>query len=179
MSDLDYFTMTEANAGLVKNLAEMGNQLKQLKLKYIEAEALCQAAKKEYEYYAENILPTEMFNAGVQEVKLATGGVIRYEKKYYCQPNKNEEDKRKIAEWLRTQGGDSLIKARAAVDASQIPKLNEAGVQYTEINDFNTQTLKAFIRDLLGENGGEVKIKIEDIPACVHFQEHATVEVDL
>jgi hypothetical protein len=47
-------------------------------------------------------------------------------KMFYCQPNnKNEADKRSIAEWLRANGGSNLVKERAAVDGTQIDKLNE------------------------------------------------------
>jgi hypothetical protein len=180
MSDetFDYLMQKEDKA-VLKNLVQMGEQLKVLLKDMNEKEALYTQAKKEYEYYASSVLPMEMFNAGINSIELMTGGRLTYERKFYCQPNKNEADRTKIAEWLRTQGGDHLIKEKAVVDGAQIDKLKEAAIPFAELDDINTNSLKAFIKDKLGASGGQAQIQITDVPECIHFQEVGIVVVDV
>jgi hypothetical protein len=85
----------------------------------------------------------------------------------------------KMAEWLRTVDGAFLIKERAAVDAAQIDKLKDAGIPFTEICDFNTNSLKAFLKDKIGASGGTAQIQVTDIPECMHFQEAGVVTIDI
>jgi hypothetical protein len=172
------YLVNETDKNVLKNLSAMGDHLKTLKIKMLEAEAVFEAAKKEYEYYATSILPMEMYNAGVSKLELMDGGMLTYEKKFYCAPNKNEADKQKVAEWLRLQGGEHLIKERAAVDASKIPELRASGIPFTEICDFNTNSLKAFLKDKIGASGGIAQITQADIPECIHFQEIGIVSIE-
>jgi hypothetical protein len=157
----------------------MGEHLKELRLKMIKAEAEFKQAQKEHDYYASSVLPMEMFNAGVSEIKLMSGGTMSYERKFYCQPNKNAEDKQIMAKWLHDNGGGHLIKAKAEVDGAQIDLLRESAIPFTEIEDVNTQSLKAFLKDKIGASGGSVQIQIADIPACMHFQEVGIVNIDI
>jgi hypothetical protein len=178
MSDEDYL-VARTDGNVLKNLAKMGERLKELRLDMDAKEQAYKDAKKEHDYYAGTILPMEMFNAGVSSVELMTGGCMQYDRKYYCQPNKNEEDKRAMAAWLREHGGEHLIKERAAVDASQVDKLAAAGIPFVEIADINTNSLKAFLKDLLGGNGGTPQVSADEIPACIHFQEVGVVSIDV
>jgi hypothetical protein len=175
----DEYLLTDSDTGVLKNLSTMGSRLKELKVKMLEAETLYEAAKKEYEYYANTVLPMEMYNAGVSRVDLLDGGVMTYERKYYCTPNKNEADKAKMALWLREHGGDHLVKERAAVDATNISKLKEVGIPFVEICDFNTNSLKAFLKDKIGASGGTQQVKLEEIPECMHFQEAGVVAIEI
>lgn len=179
MEDNFDYMATDADKNVLKNLSAMGEHLKELKKKMVETEAAYAQAKKEYEYYASSVLPMEMFNAGVSTIALMNGGVMTYERKFYCQPNKNAEDKRIMAEWLRANGGAHLIKETASVDGAQIDKLRDAGVPFTEIDDINTNSLKAFLKDKIGASGGTAQIQIQDIPACMHFQEQGVVDIEV
>jgi len=169
----------EDNNAMLKNLSEMGERLKQLKLDMDVAEAQYSDAKKAYEHYANQILPMEMFTAGVAEVKLMSGGTMSYVRKFYCQPNKNDTDKQVMSMWLRENGGEHLIKEKASVDASQMDALRASGIPYVEISDFNTNSLKAFLTDKIGAKGGIAQIQVQDIPACMHFQEVGIVTIDV
>jgi hypothetical protein len=176
--DFDYL-IQKSDEGVLKNLSQMGEHLKGLKVKMMAAEAEFVSAKKEFDYYSSSVLPMAMFNAGVSEIRLLDGAVMTYERKFYCQPNKNAADKEKMAEWLRNHGGAHLVKEKASVDGAQIDKLREAGIPYTELDDINTNSLKAFIKDKLGAAGGQAQITITDIPECIHFQEVGIVNIDL
>jgi hypothetical protein len=178
VNDFDYLVQ-DTDKSVLKNLAAMGEKLKELKSDMDAKEAAFAAAKKEYEYYAGSILPMEMYNAGVNSIELMTGGVMSYERKYYCTPNKNANDKATIARWLQEHDGAHLIKETAVVPGAKIDDLKEAGIPFTEIDDINTNSLKAFLKDKLGVNGGTAQITITDIPLCVHFQEVGQVTIDV
>lgn len=176
--NFDYL-VNNTDKNVLQNLTKMGEHLKQLRIKMLKTEAEFDAAKKEYEYYSSSVLPMEMFNAGISELKLMSGGIMTYERKFYCTPNKNEKDKQIMAEWLRENDGSFLIKEKASVDGAQIDSLKAAGIPFTETDDINTNSLKAFLKDKIGAAGGIQQIQIQDIPACIHFQEVGQVTIDI
>jgi hypothetical protein len=171
------YLMQDTDKSVLKNLATMGEHLKELKQKADDAQQKAADAKKEYDYYASSVLPMEMFNAGVTKLELATGGTLQYERKFRCQPNKNDTDRKAIVAWLKEHGGEDLIKQQARVDGSQIERLREANVPYAEVDDINTNSLKAFLKDAIGANGGTVLLNVQDIPSCIHFQEVGEVSI--
>lgn len=180
--DLSYLENTGINQqdhSILKNLSQMGEKLKELQLKMIEAQAEADRTKKEFEHYANVIIPQEMFSAGVDSIGLASGGSLKVKRNFYCQPNKNAEDKAIIAKWLRENGGGHLVKHDASVSAEDMDKLKDNGIPFIENTSVNTTSLKAFIKDKIGATTGVQQIKPEDIPACIHFQEVTTVELDI
>lgn len=179
--NFDYLNtgIKDEDKGVLKNLSTMGEQLKNLQLKMLEAQAAADAAKKEYEHYANVIIPQEMFSAGVDSIGLASGGSLKVKRNFYCQPNKNPEDRKKIVEWLRANGGGYLVKHNASVSPDDMDKLEANGIPFIENTEVNTTSLKAFLKDKIGATTGVQQITVEEIPACIHFQEVTTVEVSL
>lgn len=179
-NELDYLSgISSEDKGVLKNLSQMGEQLKKLQLRMLETQAAAEQAKKEYEHYANVLIPQEMFSAGIDSIGLASGGSIRVKHTFYCQPNKNEADRKKIADWLRENGGEHLIKHDASVSAEDMTRLEENGIPFIENTQVNTASLKAFLKDKIGATTGVQQITIEDIPACIHFQEVTTVELEV
>ena len=172
----DYF-MTQKDTNVLQNLSKMGEHLKELKIQMLEAQAAAEQAKKNYEHYANNILPMEMHSAGIEELTLASGGKLSVKHAYYCSPNKNDTDQAIMREWLINHGGDYLIKDNAIVDGSSIDTLEKNGVPFARKTEVNTTSLKAFLKDKLGVTSGTAQISISDIPACMHFQEVTTIEL--
>ena len=84
-----------------------------------------------------------------------------------------------MSDWLRENQGEHLIKSVANVDAADVDKLKDNGIPFTEKNDINTNSLKAFLMDGLGLKGGVQKFTVEDIPACIHFQEVSYAELTM
>lgn len=179
--NLDYLDqgLEQSDKTVLKNLSQMGEKLKELQLKMLETQALADQAKKEFEHYANVIIPQEMFSAGVDSIGLASGGSLKVKRNFYCQPNKNPEDKKKIVEWLRANGGGHLVKHDASVAAEDMDKLQQNGIPFIENTSVNTTSLKAFLKDKIGATTGVQQIAVEDIPACIHFQEVTTVELDI
>lgn len=172
-------TFTAQDKSVLKNLSTMGEKLKELQLRMLEAQTLAEQAKKEYEHYANVIIPQEMFSAGVDSLTLSSGGSLRVKRNFYCQPNKNPSDKAKIAAWLRANGGGHLVKHDASVSATDMDKLEQNGIPFVENTSVNTTSLKSFLKDKLGVTTGVQQIKIEDIPPEIHFQEVTTVELEV
>lgn len=177
--DLSYLEVNNQDKKVLKNLADMCKQLKTLKLKMLETQATADQAKKEYEHFANVILPQEMFSVGLTSLTLADGGQVNVQHKYYCQPNKNEEDRRTMSDWLKAHQGEHLVKAVANVDKADIEKLKDNGIPFTEKNDINTNSLKSFLMDGLGLKGGVQRFTVEEIPACIHFQEVSYAELTM
>ena len=171
--------ISSQDKNVLKNLSTMGEKLKELQLKMLEAEAAADQAKKEYEHYAHVVIPQEMFSAGVDSIGLASGGSLRVKRNFYCQPNKGAEDRAKIVKWLRENGGDYLVKHDASVSAEDMDKLEKNGIPFVENTNVNTTSLKAFLKDKLGVTTGVQQITVEDIPKCIHFQEVTTVELEV
>lgn len=181
MSDLSYLSegIGQNDKQILSNLSQMGETLKALKLKMEEAQVLADQAKKEYEHYANVIIPQEMFSVGVDSIGLASGGSLKVKRNFYCQPNKNEADRKIIVDWLRANGGEHLIKHDATVSAEDMEKLEQTGIPFAENTSVNTTSLKAFLKDKIGATTGIQQIDIADIPACIHFQEVTTVELEV
>jgi hypothetical protein len=178
-NDGDYL-VAEQDQNVLKNLSEMGEHLRNLKIKLLEAETLAEEAKKEYEYYASSVLPMAMYNAGVESIGLATGGTLTLDRKFRCTPNKNAEDRAIQADWLRKYNLESLINESASVDGSQLDLLKKSGIPYVEVDEINTNKVKAAIIDLLGMKKGSIaRIDMTDIPACFHFQEVTECSIKL
>ena len=174
----DYLVAPE-DKEVLSNLSEMGDHLKALSIKVREAEAIFEEAKKEYDYYASSVLPMVMYNAGVESITLSSGGTLKMQRKFRCTANKNATDRAIQCEWLRKNGLEKLIKESATVDGAQLNKLKEAGIPYVEVDDINTNSLKANLASLLGAKGGIAQIQLTDIPECFHFQEVTEVSIDL
>lgn len=175
----DYLNVRTDDKQVLKHLAEMGEQLKKLKAQQIEFEEKAAAAKKEYEHYANVVIPSEMHACGINSISLATGGVLAIKHNFYCQPNKNPADRKIMVDWLRAHNGGHIVEHDATVSADDMSRLESEGIPYIENTSFNTQRLKSFLKDGIGATTGVQQFTIEDIPQCMHFQEVTTVEISM
>ena len=159
------------------NPSSMGEHLRKLKENVEAAEEQLSRAKKEYEHWANVVLPQEMYACGIESLTLASGGTVSLKRNFYCQPNKNEADRKAMAEWLREHGGAHLIVSEAQVGSEDVPLLREAGIPFVESESVNTNRLKAFLKDGIGVSSGQQRFTIDDIPKCMHFQEVTTADI--
>ena len=180
MSDnFDYLNVEVKDKQVLKHLAEMGEQLKKLKQRQLETEAAADAAKKEYEHYANVVIPGEMHACGVDSISLASGGTLAIKHNFYCQPNKNEADRAKIVAWLREHNGGHLVEHDATVSAEDMAKLDANHIPFIENTVVNTARLKSFLKDGIGATSGVQQFAIDEIPDCIHFQEITTVDITM
>ena len=178
-ADADYLSISTSDKQVLKNLSNMGTKLKELYVAMLAAEEAAKQAKKEYEHYANVLLPQEMFSCGVESLSLAGGGMMQLKHNFYCQPNKNPADRKLIVDWLRANGGGHLVEHDATVASDDFDKLAETGIPFIENTVVNTAKLKSFIKDGIGATSGVQKFTIDDVPKCAHFQEVTSVELVL
>lgn len=176
--DTSHLTITEQDTHVLKNLSDMGQRLEQLKETMLQRQAEADQAKREYEHYANNILPNLMFSAGVDSIKLTDGHLLSVKRAYYCSPNKNADDKKVMTDWLIANGGEHLIKTTITAGEDSITALKAANIPFAEEASVNTASLKSFLKDKLGITSGIAQIQIEDIPKCMHFSEVTVAEID-
>jgi hypothetical protein len=175
--DLSYLMVSQEDKQVLGNLKEMADHLKVLADRVMEAEAVFKQVKQEYDDYRYRVLPTAMLSAGVQSLLTSDGHSIEVKNKFYCNPNKNDKDRMLIGQWLSEHGAGHLLKKSAVVDGKQLDELRKTGVPYVEKWDMNTNSLKAWIKDQLGMNGGVAQFSIGDIPDCIHFMQIDEVEL--
>ena len=95
-NDFDYLDagIQQQDGAVLKNLSQMGEKLKELKIAMDAAAATAEQTKKAYEHYANVIIPQQMFSAGIDSIGLSSGGSLKVKRNFYCQPNKNEADRK-------------------------------------------------------------------------------------
>lgn len=174
--NLDYLTINDGDKQVLSNIKDMANHLKELQFAVVEAELSLKEAKRKYDEYRMKVLPTAMLSAGIYSLSLEDGSSIIIKNKFYCNPNKNDEDRKVIGEWLKAHGGEHLIERTAVIDEAHINDIKD--IPHTEKWDMNTNRLKAWIKSQLGIDGGVANISIQDIPNCIHFTQVDEVEID-
>lgn len=169
--------MSPADSTVLKNIAEMGKTLKQLALEAEIAEQAAKDAQQKYYQYRTQTMPMAMFEAGLRDITLTDGSRIVVNTKVYCSPNKNEADRNIMAQWLIEHGGQNLIKEQCIVDGKFKEQLGD--IAHKDVLDMNTNSLKAWLKDQLGYNGGTPQFSYEDIPDCIHFVQLDEVSIEV
>lgn len=166
----DFLMDQTVSSAMIADVKEKVKILKLLYAKMLGAEAAYKHAQEEYEHYKATVVIAAMTNTGMTVLQDDEGNFIKLESKYYCQPNKNDEDRLKIQAWLKEQGAEDLFKHEGLVDAAQYKKLEENGIPFADKIDVNTNKLKAWLMDQCGFKKGSVaRIALTDIPECIHF----------
>ena len=159
----------QATIEVVRALSNAAEELERLRSRYEEAKAAFEEAEANYDAFRRITLPNMMMDSGVTSLMTTSGVRCELVTKYHCSPNKNPEDQRIMSEWLRKHGAGDMVKEYEVVNAAYVQQLAAMQIPYTEKSEVNTNTLKAWLKDQTGGNGGFENIKFEDIPDCIHF----------
>ena len=103
--------------------------------------------------------------------------MVRVITKTQCSINKNDKDRETVAEWLREHGADNLVKSECIVPSSQIEKLKANAITYEEEMSLNTNSVKAFVLDQLGQKGSPATITKDDLPKGLNFFQFDEMEI--
>lgn len=163
--------------GLMQQIQSHVQKLRNLQWKMLEAEEAYKNAEKEYLEYSRNVMPDLFKMNGLDALRLDDGAMVRVVTKTNCSINKNEADRNNVAQWLKDHGGDSLIKSECIVPPSQIPALQDSGITYQEETTMNTNSVKAFVLDQLGQKGSPATITKEDLPKGLNFFQFDEMEI--
>jgi len=169
-NDLSHLEQASLASAFIEDVKAKVKEMRRLELDMIAKEAAFKDAEKRFTEYKAMQVVTAFTNAGIDKLQDSEGNFVMLKNNYHCNPNKNDEDRARIAAWLKKMGGDNLLKHEGRVDAEQFDKLKEAGVPFADKTEVNTNSLKAFIQDVLGYKPNSVRrCSLDDVPDCIHF----------
>ena len=148
--------------------------LMRLRTELLDAEEKYKQAKAAFEDYSREILPDIMRQNGVYSVTTEDGLVANMTTKTHVNVTKSKIDQ--VCLWLSKNGGDFLVKRQYVVPQNVAVKLMDDGVDCAETVDVNTNSLKSFLLDKLGQRTGPQDITIDQIPDGINFFQYDEVE---
>lgn len=167
----------EQTKGLMTQIQGHIEKLRALQKVMEEAEKAFKEAEKAYLDYSRNTMPDLFKLNGLDALRLDDGAMVRVITKTQCSINKNDADRANVANWLRAHGADNLIKSECIVPSSQVEKLKAAAITYEETTTMNTNSVKAFILDQLGQKQSPATITKEDLPKGLNFFQFDEMEI--
>ena len=180
MSDtswMDEVTPEQEGASMLKNMNKYIDELMRLKWLAEEAEEKARKARQAYETYARATLPDVFKLNGISVIEGNNGTKIKIVTKTSASLKKDANAKKTVCDWLRKHNGERLIKEELIVDSLNKETLKQAGIAFEEDVSVNTNSLKAFIIDALGQNGSPATISRDDIPQGLNFYQWDEAEV--
>ena len=167
----------EQTANLMKQIKEHVLELKRRKWAVEEAEEALRKAQASYDDYSQHVLPDMFKMNGLDMLQMDDGSIVRVITTTKCGINKNHKDRANVAKWLREHDGGALVKSECVCPSSQLQALKNAGIIYQEETTMNTNAVKAFVLDQLGQKGAPAKITKEDLPKGLNFYQFDEMEV--
>lgn len=169
----------EQTSNLMQQIQSHVTKLRNLQWKMIEAEEAFKEAEKAYLDYSRNVMPDLFKLNGLDALRLDDGAMVRVVTKTQCSINKNDQDRNNVAKWLREHGAENLVKSECIVPTSQVEKLKAASIIYEEETSMNTNSVKAFVLDQLGQKTSPATITKEDLPKGLNFFQFDEMEITM
>ena len=167
----------EQTANLMAQIKEHVKTLRAKQWKMMEAEEAFKKAEAEYLEYSRTVMPDLFKMNGLDMLQMEDGSVVRVATKTTCSINKNDADRANVAKWLREHNGSELVKSECICPSSQVDALKRAGIIFEEETTMNTNAVKAFLLDQLGQKGSPAVITKEDLPKGLNFYQFDEMEV--
>lgn len=167
----------EQTSNLMKQIQEHVAKLKKLKWDVELATEALKKAQDAYDDFSQHVLPDLFKMNGLDMLKTDDGAIVRVITTTRCSINKNDADRQNVAEWLRNHNGESLVKSECVCPSSQLDALKRAGIIYQEETTMNTNAVKAFLLDQLGQKGSPAVISKEDLPKGLNFYQYDEMEI--
>lgn len=167
----------EQTAGLMQQIQEHVKKLRALQWTMIEAEEAFKKAEKAYQDYSRTVMPDLFKMNGLDALRLDDGSTVRVVTKTQCSINKGDVDRNNVAKWLREHGAEQLVKSECIVPVSQKEAMVAAGIIFEETMTMNTNSVKAFLLDQLGQKGAPATISKEDLPKGLNFFQFDEMEI--
>ena len=169
----------EQTANLMAQIKAHVAELRKRQWAVEEAEEALRKAQASYDDYSQHVLPDLFKMNGLDMLRMDDGAIVRVVTTTRCSINKNDADKQNVAKWLREHNGESLVKSECICPSSQIEALKANGIIYQEETTMNTNAVKAFLLDQLGQKGAPAVITKEDLPKGLSFYQYDEMEVQM
>lgn len=163
---------------VMEEVQRASDHMLELYQQMLDAEESYNKAREAYESFSRNELPTLFRNNGLDLIRLSNGKVLRIDTCTKCSLNKNDTDKANVSKWLKEHGGASLVKSQFIVTDKHAEELKEAGIEYEEDVNINTNQVKSFLLELLGQKGSPARINMDEIPHGVNFFQYEEAHID-
>ena len=167
----------EQTSGLMQQIQEHVKKLRTLQWQMLEAEEAFKKAEKAYQDYSRTVMPDLFKMNGLDAIRLDDGSTVRVITKTQCSINKGDADRNNVAKWLREHNGANLVKSECKVPSSQKDAMIHAGIIFQEETTMNTNAVKAFLLDQLGQKGAPATISKEDLPKGLNFFQFDEMEI--
>lgn len=167
----------EQTANLMAQIKAHVSELRKRQWAVMEAEEALRKAQASYDEYSQKVLPDLFKMNGLDMIQMDDGAVVRVITTTRCSINKNANDKANVAKWLREHNGADYVKSECIVPVSQMDALKANGIIYEEETTMNTNAVKAFLLDQLGQKGSPAVITKEDLPKGLNFYQFDEMEV--
>lgn len=169
----------EQTANLMKQIKDHVVELRRRQWAVEEAEENLRKAQASYDDYSQHVLPDLFKMNGLDMLRMDDGAIVRVVTTTRCSINKNDADKQNVAKWLREHNGEALVKSECICPSSQMEALKANGIIYQEETTMNTNAVKAFLLDQLGQKGAPAVITKEDLPKGLSFYQYDEMEVQM
>lgn len=177
MSDTYELDDIEVTASLMEKIKGHVEHLKELQWNMMQAQEAAKKAEDAYLDYSRKVVPDLFKMNGLDSLSMDDGTVVRVVTKTNCSINKNDKDRTNVANWLRKHNGADYVKSECIVPVSQVDKMKQAGITYEEQTTMNTNAVKAFLLDQLGQKGTPAVITTADLPKGLNFFQFDEMEV--
>lgn len=169
----------EQTAGLMAQIQGHVKELRKRQWAVMEAEEALRKAQASFDEYSQKVLPDLFKMNGLDMLKMDDGSVVRVITTTRCSINKNDTDRANVAKWLRNHNGENLVKSECICPSSQEEALKRAGIIFEETTTMNTNAVKAFLLDQLGQKGSPAVITKEDLPKGLNFYQFDEMEIQM
>lgn len=163
-------------SSLMDNVNQYVARLRQLQFEMIEAEEAYRQAKLAFDNFSRKTVPDIFKMNGLDAIMTENGQKVAVVTKTTCSLKKGDGKKSAI-EWLRQHNGEALIKEKCIVPIEELSKLESNGIIFERDTDVNTNSVKAFLLDALGQKGSPATIEKEDIPEGISFYQWDEMEI--
>lgn len=139
---LDELSVSKSTMEIVHSAID---KLRTLRFEADEAQTRADAKLKAYNDFVVECSQL-LRNNGIEKLCCEDGAEIEVVEKARCSIKKDAQSQKEVAQWLRDNGMDNIVKAQLIVMPSQAEKLKQMGVPYDETVDMNTNSVKAYIK---------------------------------
>lgn len=181
MSD-EFLVKAAEKQQLTVNMQELGDltqQLVELRRKITQKELELASLNLQETKLSKEIFPQYLAKYGFKDLSLLDGRKITIKKDIFARIPKEPAKRREALAWLKEHGGGELIKSALVVDDPSpdlIEKVQEMGLFYSQNEDVVTNSLLAFLREVLGlKKGAMAKLTVSDLsPALGAYINYST-----
>ena len=179
MEDLSYLddVDTKQSASLMEALNTNVKRLRELQWVMLEAEEAYNKAKQEYEAYSRGTMPDVFKMNGLTSLMMENGQRVSVVTKTSASMKKDAASKKQVCEWLRSKGMDNLINEQCLVPITAIEQLERAGIAFEKDVSVNTNSIKAYLIDALGQKESPATITRDEIPSGINFFQWDEMEI--